>query len=174
MESALPPPPAMRWIAGGALLLAAAYLFFRSEVYRPPVSVNLAAMHLQTLSGPPLPGALVQNRPVVLNFWAPWCGPCRVETPWLQHLQASHPQVTVLGVEDDPLVVLDALQFAKTAGITYPLALTNAPLQQSLGTFTGLPTTLYLSRSGRVVHTATGVVPESVMQSYLQDAVAAE
>lgn len=169
-----PRPPALRWIGGGALLVAAAYLFFRSEVYRAPASVDLSAMHLQTLTGPPLQDSLVRGRPVVLNFWAPWCGPCRVETPWLQHLQATHPEVTVLGVEDDPLVVIDALQFVKTAGITYTIALTNAPLQQALGTFTGLPTTLYLSRSGRVVHTATGVVPESVMHSYLKDAIAAE
>ena len=164
-----------RWWRDGVAAMVfcgvAAYAFLRSHVYRAPATVHLAAFRLRTLGGELLPAEAVTGRVAVLNFWAPWCGPCREEMPGLDALQRDHPEVTVLGVEDDPDALAQALGMAQTLGLSYALALPNEELRRALGRVPVLPTTLYLSASGRVVHTVTGAVPASVMRGYLADAV---
>jgi hypothetical protein len=81
--------------------------------------------------------------------------------------------VAVLGVEDDLDAVDEARGVARAGGLSYKLVLSNAAVREALGHVPLLPTTLYLSASGRVIHTVSGAVPESVMRGYLRDALAA-
>jgi thiol-disulfide isomerase/thioredoxin len=148
---------------------AAVWLLYRSHVYTAPRTVDVAGLALTDLSGAPIPSNAVAGRPVVLNFWAPWCGPCRVEIPWLEALQRDHPEVTVIGVEDDPGALESGRAMASRDHISYRLAQPVGQVEHIFRDVATLPTTLYISRSGRVVHTATGVVPEPVMQYYLRD-----
>ena len=151
---------------------AAVWLFFRSHVYSAPKSVDVAALELTDLNGQPIPASTFAGKTVVLNFWAPWCGPCRVEIPWLEKLQRDNPDVAVIGVEDDPGALDSGRAMAVRDAISYRLA---APVGEVVRTFRDvatLPTTLYISSSGAVVHTATGVVPEPVMRYYLHDTIA--
>ena len=160
--------------APGLLLLGiASYLFLRSQVYRAPKVVDTGKLHLIDLTGTPVPPAVTSGKPVVLNFWAPWCPPCRIEIPWLEHLQHDNPGVAVIGVENDPDSLDQARTMAREQRISYTLAVRNSSIDQTFGTFAGLPTTLYISSSGKVIHTVTGMVPERVMQRYVRDAIAA-
>jgi thiol-disulfide isomerase/thioredoxin len=151
----------------------ASYFFLRSYVYFAPSTVNLASLNLHSLDGKPIPPSVFQGKPVVLNFWAPWCPPCREEIPWLEHLQQHNPQVAVIGLEDDSSAVQQAIELVQLSPIAYTLVLPSQTLRAKFGQVAALPTTLYISASGKVIHTATGVVAESVMQHYLRDAVAA-
>ncbi len=150
----------------------AAYTFLRSHVYRAPGTVHADALRLHTLDGKPVdPGALA-GRVIVLNFWAPWCPPCREEMPWLDALQREHPEIAVLGIEDDLDAVEQARQLAQKQPVSYKLVLANAEERNALGRISLLPTTLYINATGRVVHTVSGVVPELVMREYLADTLA--
>ena len=91
--------------------------------------------------------------------------------PWLADLQGKHPEVTVLGLEDDPDALQQALALQQSQPNLYPLAAPNPLTRSAFGHVAALPTTLYISRSGKVVHTVTGLVPESVMTLYLNDAM---
>lgn len=161
----------MRKVPALVLLGAGCYLLLRDWVYRPPQHVDVASLQLHDLSGNLLPPTLLTERPIVLNFWAPWCPPCLKELPWLADLQKQHADVTIVGIEQDPNALLDAVQMQETQPVAYTLAAPNALTSRTFSRISALPTTLYISRSGAVVHTVTGLVPESVMNKYLQDAL---
>jgi thiol-disulfide isomerase/thioredoxin len=134
----------------------------------------MSEIALENLDGSALPQQMTAGKAVLVNFWAPWCGPCRSEMPWLERLQQDHPEIVVIGVEDDPDEYRNAGIVAVQDGIHYPLVRATGPVLSTFGHVVLLPTTLYISRSGKVVRTVDGVVPEAMIIRYAQDAIAAE
>ena len=162
-----------KWLtrALNLLLIATAIaVVARLHRFKAPDRVDLADISLQRLDGSPLAPQTFQGKAVLLNFWAPWCPPCRAEMPWLNDLQKSDSKIVVLGVEDDPDQYANGINLARTKAIAYPLVRSSQALHQKLPTISVLPTTLFLSRSGRVVHAYTGAIPEVVMRRFAQDA----
>jgi thiol-disulfide isomerase/thioredoxin len=110
-------------------------------------------------------------RPLVVNFWARWCAPCRVEIPELAALHARRSGVDVLGlnIESDPAPVRD---FARAYEITYPVLLTREgglDLMRTLGNAkAGLPFTLWLDRQGRIVALRLGVLVREQLDAALR------
>lgn len=97
--------------------------------------------------------------PLLVNFWAQTCGPCRTESPLLERLAtAAKGKVAVIGVDFfDPRPSF-AIAFAKQYGVTYPqLADPDAAAKGPLH-IAGLPTTFLIDRSGRIVYTQVGPV----------------
>lgn len=154
-------------------LAFAAWFYSRTVAYTAPRQVQFSTLPLQNLDGSPLPPETTQGKAVIVNFWAPWCGPCRSEIPWLQRLQAEHPDLAVIGIEDDPDEFRNAGILATQTGISYPLVRTSKPVRDTFGHVVMLPTTLYISRSGKVLHTVSGVIPEALMKRFANDAIAA-
>jgi thiol-disulfide isomerase/thioredoxin len=102
-----------------------------------------------------------QSRPLVVNFWARWCPPCRVEIPELVALHARNTGVDVIGIniETDPAPVRD---FARAYDVNYPVFLTRAAgidLMRALGNSkAGLPFTVVLNRHGSIVTSHLGAI----------------
>ncbi len=166
---------ATRWtrhLPGILFLAAACFLLLRSHVYFAPSRVQLSAIPLVDLGGAPVPGQTIAGKAVLLNFWAPWCPPCRAEIPSLQRLQRDHPQARVVGVEDDADVFPAAQALAREQAISYLLVRPSPALRSAFGRVTVLPTTLFISPSGRVVHSVSGPIPEMLMRHYLEQAIA--
>ena len=177
MSQIVPASPQSAWkgrLPAIVFVVVAAIFYLRTTAYIPPRHIALGSLPLQALDGRPLPPHAFAGRPVLLNFWAPWCGPCRAELPWLQRLQTQHPELTVIGLEDDPDEFQNASAVAAEAGISYPMLRTSGPLRAALGRVVELPTTLYISRSGKVIHTVSGVIPEEMIERYAMEAVAAQ
>jgi len=105
---------------------------------------------------------------MVVNFWARWCPPCRIEIPELVALQARKSGVAVIGlnIETDPAPVRD---FAYAYDINYPVWLTRAAgldLMRSLGNQqVGLPFTVVLNRQGNIVARHTGAVSKAQLDA---------
>ena len=170
-----PPPQSARkkWLTRGlnVLLIAVAIaIVARMHRFAAPPRLELAGVSFERLDGSPQPQQTLQGKAVVLNFWAPWCPPCRAEMPWLNDLQKSDPKIVVLGVEDDPDEYDNGMNLARSKAIAYPLVRSSQALHQKLGRISTLPTTLFLSRSGRVVHAVTGALPEVLMSRFARDA----
>lgn len=106
--------------------------------------------------------ASLRGTPMVINVWAQWCGPCRLEAPHLREFaDRAAGSVTMLGIDyEDPDPAL-ALEFAGLAGWTYPHV--TDPLKQTSGPLRigGIPVTLLVDADGRIVHRVVGAVESS-------------
>ena len=101
-----------------------------------------------------------KGKVVLLNFWATWCPPCRLEIPELIALQAKYgDRLQVVGVSEDEDPPQMVLQFARQVGINYPIVMENPALTESYPGVTGLPTTFVIDNRGRVVQRHTGLYP---------------
>ncbi|MER3455429.1 MAG: hypothetical protein C4304_00730 [candidate division GAL15 bacterium] len=106
------------------------------------------AFVLDTLDGRTLELAQLRGQPVVLNFWASWCAPCRKEMPvlvraWQRH--GKHVHFVGVNVLDDPE---EAQRFLEEFRVPYPSV--HDPRGDTLRWFrvVGLPTTVFVSREG--------------------------
>jgi cytochrome c biogenesis protein CcmG/thiol:disulfide interchange protein DsbE len=98
-----------------------------------------------------LSGALQTSKPVVVNFWASWCGPCADEAPVLQDAARRYAdRVTIVGVDVQD-VDADGQAFLRKYGITYPNGSGNAgPISIQYG-MRGVPETYFIAPDGRLI-----------------------
>jgi thiol-disulfide isomerase/thioredoxin len=99
-----------------------------------------------------------RGKVVLLNFWATWCGPCRMEVPDLVELQKKYPerlQVIGLVVDDEDQEAVRA--FAKRYAINYPIAMATSEMRIRFGGVPALPTTFVIDAQGRVVQKHIGL-----------------
>ena len=93
-----------------------------------------------------------KGKVILINFWATWCGPCRVEIPYLIELQRQYPDdMVVLGVSvDDTAEKLKP--YATEMKINYPLLVGNGrqDFQDAFGPLWGIPVTVFVGRDGRI------------------------
>lgn len=141
-----------------ALLFAAGQALAQAEM---PAADPLFAATLRDLDDKPAALASWKGKPLVVNFWARWCGPCRAEIPELLKARAKYKargaEVLGIGLEDKPEAVRE---FAKAYEMDYPVLLAKEQgiaLMQALGnTKAGLPFTLAVDRHGKVVYKKLG------------------
>jgi peroxiredoxin len=106
---------------------------------------------------------------VVLNFWATWCGPCRVEMPDLEHTfsRYSDQGLVVLGVNfDEPAGDVEA--FKTSLDITFPLLLDPGGVVQRQYQVTGYPTTVFVDREGLIQIRHIGLLRPAQLDRYLR------
>ena len=106
------------------------------------------------------------RRPVLINFWASWCIPCRAEMPALQAYAEDHPEVLLLGISTDS-DAQSATDFADNVGVTYPLSRDSTGLIAERFRVNGLPTTILVSSKGEIVGTVFGELDEDDLDHLL-------
>jgi thiol-disulfide isomerase/thioredoxin len=104
-------------------------------------------------------------KPVVLNFWASWCGPCRTEIPAISAFAEANPDVQVIGVAVDD-VEQSARDFAAEIEASYPLALGTDEIEDAYPRI-GLPATYIIDEDGLVTEVFNGVVDEDLLAELL-------
>jgi thiol-disulfide isomerase/thioredoxin len=114
----------------------------------------------------------LKGKAVLVNLWATWCEPCKVELPWLVELQKKYgPQgFQILGVAQDESDDKTIVAFARKMGLNYPILHGNDKMND-LYPSDGLPLSVYIDRSGRIVFRAVGLVSESVMEDAIKKAL---
>jgi peroxiredoxin len=122
---------------------------------------------LKSLDGRSVKLSDLRGKPVLLNFWATYCAPCRVEMPWLVDLYRQYrPQgLEMLGVAiDDIADQAEVAKFAKERNVNYTILLGTNSVADSYGGLRLLPQTLFISRDGRVVSSTIGIKDKSALE----------
>jgi peroxiredoxin len=115
---------------------------------------------LKDLHGNDVRLAAYRGKVILLDFWATWCGPCKVEIPWFVDFQTRYGKegLQVLGISvDDTIEKLRP--YAAQFKMNYPVlqGLGRDEVLNAFGPIIGLPTTFVISRDGRICKTHTGL-----------------
>ena len=111
-----------------------------------------------TLDGDTVRSADLAGKVVVLNFWATWCGPCRLEMPSLQalHERSDTSEVVVLGLSTDVGSADPIRAFLEEREITYSVGRATQAHRQAFGGIRGIPTTFIIDPDGVIQHRVVG------------------
>ena len=112
---------------------------------------------LKALDGRTIRLSDYRGKAVVLNFWATWCGPCKVEMPWFEEFQKQYAAqgLVILGVAMDDSQD-DVQKFAQELGVHYPIVMGRNSVADAYGV-QAFPGTFYIDRNGRIVEWVTGL-----------------
>jgi thiol-disulfide isomerase/thioredoxin len=122
---------------------------------------------LKDLNGSDVKLSSFKGKVILLDFWATWCGPCKLEIPWFVEFQQKYKDkgFTVVGVSSDD--TLDKLKpFAAEFRMNYPVlqGLGRDDVHDAFGPVYGLPTTLLISRDGKICRKHSGLAPKAVFE----------
>jgi peroxiredoxin len=128
---------------------------------------------LPALDGKTLKLSDFRGKAVLLNFWATWCEPCKIEMPWFVDLQKKYgPQgLQVLGVAMDDASPKDISEFAQKMNVNYPIVVGKEQVGDQYGGIPYLPSTFYISRDGKIVDRVFGLVSRSEIEDNIQKAL---
>ncbi len=104
---------------------------------------------------------VANGKPVLINFWATWCGPCIKEMPDLVRLseefKAKGGLVIGISVDKDSDVLTLVSDFTKEQNVKYPIVIDNGDLETAFGGLRGIPTTFYIDKNGKIAKKLVGL-----------------
>ncbi len=149
--------------------------------------VNKAAPNfvLEDLSGKKVSLDNFKGKAVLVNFWATWCGPCKLETPWLVQLRDQYApkgfEVIGISTEGEDLPAsdkagwarqkADIAKFVKEEKMDYPVLINGDSLAKPYGGLDAMPTSFYVDRSGKIVAAQMGITSKEDMESNIRKAL---
>lgn len=117
-----------------------------------------------------------RGKAVLLNFWATYCGPCKIEMPWFEELQKQYASqgLVVIGVAMDDSQE-DVEKFVKEMGVHYTIVMGRDSVADAYGGVPYLPGTFYIDRNGKIVDRVFGLaghgdIEENIKRSLAQGA----
>ncbi len=137
-----------------AAIVAAAMLYFGVHMARhsgPTPSLTQSSpapdFTLESLDGKSVHLSDLRGKAVLLNFWATWCGPCKIETPWLVELHA------------------------KDMGVNYPVLLGKEAVGDAYGGVPALPESFFIGRDGKIVDKIIGLKGKGEIEDSIKKAL---
>jgi thiol-disulfide isomerase/thioredoxin len=166
-------------------VVAAAMLYFGFPMARRSGSEPSAFMGksaaapdftLESLDGKNMRLSDLRGKAVLLNFWATWCGPCKIETPWLVEMQKQYGSqgLQVIGVAMDDSGKDDIEKFAKDMGVNYPVLLGKEAVGEAYGGVPALPESFFIGRNGKIVDRIIGLKGRGEIEDAIKKALDTE
>lgn len=164
-------------VVAAAMLYVGFHMARRSGAIHGPAAVTKSSVApdftLDSLDGKKVSLSEMRGKAVLLNFWATWCGPCKIETPWLVELQNQYgPQgLQVIGVAMDDSGKDDIAKFAKEMGMNYPVLLGKEAVGDAYGGVPALPESFFIGRDGKIVGKIMGLESRSEIEDSIKKAL---
>lgn len=129
---------------------------------------------LQSLDGKTVRLSDYRGKAVLLNFWATWCAPCKIEMPWFVELQKQYGPdgLQIVGVAMDDASPKEIGDFAKEMGVNYPVLIGKEAVGDAYGGVQFLPESFYIDRSGKVLDKAFGLKGRGEIEDNVKKIVA--
>jgi thiol-disulfide isomerase/thioredoxin len=130
---------------------------------------------LATLDGKKVSLSDYKGRPVLVNFWGTWCGPCKIEMPWFEEFRKQYAAqgFEILGLTDDVDAGNEAIaKVVKKTGVTYPILLTDGKVQKAYGGLDYLPVSFYIDKNGVVVEQTAGLGGKDEIEAHIKKTIA--
>ncbi len=131
---------------------------------------------LITLDGRAVKLSDFRGKSLVLNFWATYCGPCRVEMPWLIDLYKQYRSqgLEIFGVSmDDDGEQQRVADFVREIGVNYTILLGNHTVGDAYRAARFLPQTFFINRDGQITGSATGMKSKQEFETYINQLLSA-
>jgi cytochrome c biogenesis protein CcmG/thiol:disulfide interchange protein DsbE len=138
---------------------------------------------LEDLSGRKVSLKSYKGKAVLINFWATWCAPCKIETPWLIELRNQYAAqgFEILGVSADDIDRDDAQKLseekkeiarsAEQMHIPYPVLIDGGSLDTAYGGLDELPASFFVDRKGTVVAAQLGLTSKDDIEGNIKKAL---
>lgn len=138
---------------------------------------------LEDLSGKKVSLADYKGKALLINFWATWCGPCKVETPWLVDLRNQYASkgFEILGVSTDDIDRGDPKMFGQEKKeisdfvqkmhMPYPVLIDGDSLSKPYGGLDAMPTSFFVDRNGKIVAATMGITSKNDIESNIEKAL---
>jgi peroxiredoxin len=138
---------------------------------------------LKDTSGKKVSLSSYRGKAIIIDFWATWCAPCKVEIPWLEklHDQYAAQGLEILGVSEDDLDVDDKAKLLKEEQdiadsatklhINYPVLIDDSHVDKPYGGIDALPTTFFVGRDGKVVAATVGLADRDEIEADIKKAL---
>ncbi|MFZ0759658.1 MAG: TlpA disulfide reductase family protein [Candidatus Sulfotelmatobacter sp.] len=128
---------------------------------------------LQSLDGKTMRLSDLRGKAVLLNFWATWCGPCKIEMPWFIDLQKQYGSqgLQIVGVAMDDASREDIAKFAKDMGVNYPILIGKESVGDEYGGVPALPESFFISRDGKIVDKILGLEGKAEIEDAVRKAL---
>jgi peroxiredoxin len=136
--------------------------------------VRMVDFETVDLEGKPFHLGAYQGKVILLNFWATWCAPCRIEMPDFVKLQAELGSrgLQIVGVSTDLEGEEVVRPFVAEMGITYPVVVDIGEIAEMYGGVYALPTTVIIDRQGDIHRKVTGMMTEAELRPLLETLLA--
>lgn len=146
-----------------------------TEVQDEPLKGKPApAFTLVTLEGKKVSLSDYKGRPVLVNFWATWCAPCKLEMPWFEEFRAKyHGQgFEILGIAEDDAPKDEIAKAVKKVAVSYPILLTDGKVAPAYGGVDYLPMSFYVDRNGIVAIETSGLASKDEVEANIKKLLA--
>ena len=143
---------------------------------QPMLGKTAPQFTLVDLSGKKVSLSQFKGHPIVMNFWATYCGPCRLEMPWFQQLEGKYQAqgLVVLGLDqDEGMATKEIADAAKKVGVSYPILLPDDKVAASYQLGDYLPETMYIDKNGKIVDQTVGAHSKDELEADIQKAIGA-
>jgi peroxiredoxin len=136
----------------------------------PQIGQTAPDFSLSDSTGSPVKLSAYKGKVVLLDFWATWCGGCKVEIPWYVEFQNKYRNdgLAAIGVSMDEDGWKSVKPFLEENKLNYPIVIANQDLSNRYGGLSSLPMTLLIDRNGRIAESHAGMVNKDEFENKIK------